>query len=245
MKTSSKIFIAALVFLVLCILGYDYLLKKEFNTGRYKDVYSYYIPLKFKNFNTLDINASQIANVKLVQGPFSVKMDPDARGYATIKQTGERLQIDVTFDGSQYYNHAAYLLLISCPVIKSVNASAFVTDKNQKKIDTVANEGWNGRNVLIEGFKQDSLTITQNYGSQILLANNTIGSLNATVGQSPLSGSILTVLEDNRFENANLQIMNRSKLILKQARIKNLHYSLADSTHLVLNGAAKNNIPIK
>jgi hypothetical protein len=242
MKTSTKIFIAALLFLVLSMLGYDYLLKKEFNTGKYKDVYAYYIPLNFKNFDVLDINASHIANVRLIQGPFSVKIESDARHYVKVKQTGTHLQIDVNGAFERYYNRNAQLLLISCPDLKSVNVNAFSTVKGQKVIDTVTTEGWNSREVLIDGFKQDSLTITQNYGSHVVLANNNIRSVNAAVGETLLSGSILTILKNNQFENAKLRILNRSKLILHQARIQHLDYSMADSTQLLINGAANNTL---
>jgi hypothetical protein len=242
MKTSTKIFIAALLFLVAAILGFDYLLKKEFDTGRYKNVYSYYKPLLFKNFDVLDINASHIANVKLVQGPFSVKIVPDAMEYVKVKQTGSHLQIDVNLAVERYYNNSAYTLLISCPNLKSVNVNAFTFVKGQKVIDTTTNEGWNSRQVLIDGFKQDSLHITQSYGSYVVLANNNIPTVNAAVGESPLSCSIIAILKNNRFENANLRILNRSKLILHQAAIQHLNYTMADSTQLLINGAAKNTL---
>jgi hypothetical protein len=242
MKTSTKIFIAALLFLVAAILGFDYLLKKEFDTDRYKDVYSYYKSLPYKNFDVLNINASHAANVKLVQGPFSVKIVPDAMTYVKVKQSGTNLQIDVNVAVERYYNNNAYTLLVSCPNLKSVNANAFVFVNGQKVIDTTTNEGWNSRQVLIEGFKQDSLRITQSYGSYVVLANNNIRLVNVAVGESPLSGSILGVLKNNRFENANLHILNRSKLILHQAAIRHLNYTMADSTQLLINGAAKNTL---
>jgi hypothetical protein len=76
----------------------------------------------------------------------------------------------------------------------------------------------------------------------VVLANNNIRSVNAAVGESLLSGSILTILKNNRFENAKLQILNRSKLILHQASIQHLDYTMADSTQLLINGAANNTL---
>jgi hypothetical protein len=239
MKTSTKIFIATLLFLVLSVLGYDHLLKKEFLSGRYKNSYAYYTELKLENFDTFDINAAHIANVKFIQGPYRVLIEPNALDYVKVKQKGNHLQIDVNLSAARYNNRNPYLLLISCPHIKEVTANAYIISKNLKVIDTVVNEGWNGREVLISGFKQDSLTIRQDYGSNVVLADNHIRSLNAIVGQSPLSVSRIAILKSNHFENVNLQVMNKSKLVLKDALITHLKYQLSDSAELIMNGAAK------
>ena len=239
MKTSTKIFIAALLFLVLSVIGYDHLLKKEFLTGRYKNMYAYYTDLQLKNFGSFDIDAAQIANVKFIQGPYRVLIEPNALDYVTVKQKGSKLQIDVSLTGNYYYNRHPYLLLISCPHISAIHADAFITRKERKVIETVVNEGWNGRHILISGFKQDSLTITQDHGSHVILDSNQIGSLSATIGKSPISVSRITILKSNRFENARLQVLNKSKLVLNDAFITHLNYQLSDSALLIMSGAAK------
>jgi hypothetical protein len=95
---------------------------------------------------------------------------------------------------------------------------------------------------MIDGFKQDSLIISQDYGSQVVLANNNIGLLNATVGLSPFSGSHITILKNNRFNVAKLQVLNKSTLNLNEAKINQLDYRPGDSTRLIINGAAKNSL---
>jgi hypothetical protein len=239
MKTSSKLFIAALLFLVLSIITYDHLLKKEFLTGKYKNIYAYYTELKFKNFDTFDLDAAQIANVKFIQGPYRVLIEPNALDYVRIKQNGNHLQIDVNLNGSRYNNGRPFLLVISCPRIAAVNANAFFTDRHLKIIDTVLDEGWNERHVMISGFKQDSLAIKQDYGTHIILDSNQIRSLNATIGKSPLSVSRITILKSNRLENVALQMLNKSKLVLNDAHITRLNYQLSDSAQLIMSGAAK------
>jgi hypothetical protein len=239
MKTSTKIFITALIFLVLSIVTYDYMLKKEFLTGKYKNIYAYYTELKFKDFDTFDLDAAQIANVKFIQGPYRVLIEPNALDYVHVKQNGNHLQIDVNLSGSRYNNGRPFLLVISCPKIAAVNANAFFTDRDLKIIDTVLDEGWNERHVLISGFKQDNLAITQDYGSHIMLDSNQIRSVNATVGKSPLSVSRITILKSNSFENVRLQVLNKSKLVLNDAHITKLNYQLSDSARLIMTGAAK------
>jgi len=93
---------------------------------------------------------------------------------------------------------------------------------------------------LIEGFSQDSLAINQDYGSTVVMSNNNIGILKATTGQSPKSGSKLTILADNQFRSAKLNILNNSKLLLANALIGDLNYHLADSAKLIVTGKAQN-----
>jgi len=242
MKTSTKIFISGIVFLVLCILGYDLLLKKEFLTGNYKNVYSHYTTIGYKNFDALQINAPQKASVCIVRGPFSIKIDPNAMSYIHFTQNGRQLQMDVKYAAERFYNGDGYRVIISCPYLSSVKTNAFVTLNKQQLIDTMANDNWNYGKLLIDGFKQDSLIITQDYGSQVILANNNIGLLNATVGISPLSGARLSILKSNRFDVARLQVLNKSTLTLNEAEINHLDYHPGDSTRLIINGAAKKSL---
>ena len=96
------------------------------------------------------------------------------------------------------------------------------------------------RQVLIDGFKQDSLTIKQDYGSTVVLANNHILSINGIIGISKKSSSKLIIQKSNQFRDVKLDIQNKSSLLLNDALIHNLNYHLADSAKLVLTGNAQN-----
>ena len=96
------------------------------------------------------------------------------------------------------------------------------------------------RQVLIEGFKQDSLSIVQDYGSTVLLEKNQIRVLNAVVGKSSRSGSNLIIQEGNQFETTHLDIRNYSKLFLDNSIIHSFNYKLADGAKLIVSGKAQN-----
>jgi len=130
------------------------------------------------------------------------------------------------------------VLIVTCPHIVRLNTDAWYGTEGKSYIDTEVKDQWNMRKVWIEGFKQDSLSISQDYGSTVVLSGNSIKALNVQIGKSPLSGSKLFVLQNNRFENANLDIRNKSKLLLEDANIGKLNYRLSDSAKLVLNGNA-------
>jgi len=240
MKTSNKLIIVALLLVVVSLVWYDYLLKAAYESGAYRDPYHNFTSLKFKNFDTVDIVSSTATNVKFIQGPFSVRVDPNALSYTFIKQNGRRLQINAVFEYNYYSDLNPYIVVISCPKLSELNADATYRSNNKQVTDTIVREEWRMRGVLIEGFSQDSLAINQDYGSTVVMSNNNIGILKATTGQSPKSGSKLTILADNQFRSAKLNILNNSKLLLANALIGDLNYHLADSAKLIVTGKAQN-----
>lgn len=240
MKTSNKLILAAILLLVISLVAFDYLIRSEYVSGSYKNPYKDFATLKFKDFDKVDISSSTIANVKFVQGPFSVKVDTNALEYVRIKQEGNRLQINAAFESNYLYNPHPYIVFISCPELSEVNTNAIYTAGSKQVIDTTLREGWSMRQNLIEGFKQDSLSIRQTYGSSIIISGNQIRALKAIVGSDAGSESKITILKNNRLQNATLDILNRSKFLLDGKSIQNLNYHLADSAKLILTGAAQN-----
>lgn len=221
------------------LLSCDYLLKAEYASGKYKDPHDSYTQLNFKDFDTVDLISSTAVNIKFVQGPFKVSIAAGARNYARIKQQGNRLQIDAIFEGNYYRDPRLYVLLISCPKLEMFAANATYRANNRQVTDSIVREDWNMRQVLIEGFDQDSLNINQDYGSTVVLMNNHIRSVNVIAGKSPGSGSKTIMLKGNQFQHASLDIRNESKLVLYDTGIHHLDYHLADSAELVLNGATQ------
>ncbi|HEY4154289.1 MAG TPA: hypothetical protein VGM24_02655 [Puia sp.] len=240
MRTSNKFIFSALLLTLMALVVYDLLLKAEYRSGNYKIPYQNYVGLNFRNFDVLDLNSSTVANVRLVQGPFSVRINENALEYVKVQQKGNHLQIDAGFEDQYYGNPNPYLLVISCPKLTSLNADASYQTGDGPYTDSIAREDWNMRRVLIDGFIQDSLQISADYGSTVVLANNHIRSLHAVIGKSRGSGSGLIIQNTNRFQDAVLDIRHKSKLQLENAMIDNLHYDLGDSAQLLVSGKAQN-----
>jgi len=240
MKTSNKFLLIAAVFTLLSLGVYDLFLNAAYRSGNYADPYKDYIQLDFKDFDNLDLPSSTAANVKIIQGPFSVRIDENARSFVQVGQEGSDLVINASFDGNYRTTSNQYILLISCPKLSEVNANAGYQANNMKVTDTIVRDDWNMRQILIEGFKMDSLHITQDYGSTVALANNHIRAISAVVGKSRGSGSYLIIQDNNEFSNADLDIQNNSKLFLNNAKIQNLNYQLGDKSKLIVTGKAKN-----
>ncbi len=240
MKTSYKYLLAAAMLILSSLFVYDLLVRAEYRSENYADPYRNFVTLKYKDFDILDLPSSTAANVKIVQGPFSVRLDKYAADFVHVNQKDKRLQISASFDGNYQSTSNPYILLISCPILSEVNANAGYRANNANVTDTIVRDDWNMRQVLIEGFKQDSLCIRQDYGSTIVLANNNIRSINASIGKSPGSGSYLFIENTNAFKQAELTIQNNSKLFLDNAKIQNLNCLLGDSAKLIVTGKAKN-----
>ncbi len=242
MKTSNKLVVAGILLLLIALFGYDYLLKQEYLTGSYKIPYKDYISLKFKDFDAADVMSSTATNVKFVQGPYSVKIDDDALSYTTVEQKGSRLIIVSHFEGEYRNNINDYLLIISMPKLTDVNTSAtYKKNKGAQTVtDTTVREDWHMRMVLIECFNEDSINVKQDYGSTVVFSNNHIRALNGIVGASDSSGSKLVILKNNRFDQARINVLNRSNFLLDGKPIQNLKYSLADSAKITFTGSSQN-----
>jgi len=242
MKTSNKLLIAALLFLLVSLIVYDYKLKDAYDSGSYKNPYRDFIALKFKDFYAVDVVSSTAANVKFVQGPFKVMIDTNALEFVKVNQQGKRLQITARFTHEYQSTRNPYVFIISCPKLVTVNINALYWANGKQVIDTVIREEWNMRQVLIEGFEEDSLFVKQDYASTVILSGNHIKSARVVTGESPGSGSKLIILENNHFGNLNVDILNKSSFFLNDAAIQNLSYHLADSTRMIVNGAAQNHL---
>ncbi|WP_183574936.1 DUF2807 domain-containing protein [Mucilaginibacter sp. X5P1] len=238
MKTSNKLIVAAMLLIFIALFIYDEMLKTEYVSGRYRDPYRNYVSLNFKDFDAIDINSSTIANAKIVQGPFSIKIDKDAKEYVNITQKGNKLTVSADFKYSFLNNANPYIVIISCPKLNQLHTSATYTLHNSAVTDTIV--GWQMREVLVDGFKLDSLLINQDYGSTILIKNSHINYLSGVVGKANGSGSVIKLFKTNQFESVKLDIQNRSQLEVNNIQIPKLDYHLADSAKLILNGEAGN-----
>jgi hypothetical protein len=130
-----------------------------------------------------------------------------------------------------------HVLYISCPKLSLFKADARYTAHDAPVTDTVVRDmRW--YSTLITGFSLDSLRLQTDNASNVVLENNRINILNGIIGQSNGSGSALTIGSNNRFVSSNLDIRNKSRLVIKGSAMPDLNYHLADSATLVVNGAA-------
>lgn len=236
MRTSNKILIASFALLTISLAFYDLRLKAEYQKGDYTDPYRDFVKLDYKKFDAVELESSSAINIMLVQGPFKVAVSPQAIDFLDIQQKNNRLTVGAKFRDHFRGVSPDYVVYISCPSLSSLKTDASYLSDNIKATDTTAKDP-NWRATVINGFTADSLDIQEDHASNVALQNNKIKHLTATVGSSDQSVSILTIGQNNNFDQADLNILNRSHLLIKGTNLNNINYHLADSASLMINGA--------
>ncbi|MGI4762302.1 MAG: hypothetical protein ACRYF0_16450 [Janthinobacterium lividum] len=235
MKNSSKYLLAAVLVLLASLTAYNMALRTEYRRGDYKNPLRGYVAQGFRDFTEVVVPASNVVSVKIVPGPFSVRLNPGATEYVHLRQQGNRLIITATFPKWRRYFGPAETVLISCPRLAALSTDAVYEAQGKPSISKDFREY---EKVLVQGFRQDSLTLRQNHGSCIELAGNTLGSLRATAGPSLGSHGLLQLNADNRIAAASLTLAHQSELVLDNVQIPQLHRQFSDSTKVTLTGAA-------
>jgi hypothetical protein len=130
--------------------------------------------------------------------------------------------------------------VISCPRLATLTTDAVYEGKGKP---VIGKNFWNGEQVLVQGFKQDSLAVRADRGSRVELAGNQLGYLGATAGASLGSHSQLQLNADNRIAAADLTLGHQSELAVNNIAIQQLRYHVADSAKVTLSGAALGSLP--
>jgi hypothetical protein len=237
MKNSNKYLLAALLVLLTSLTAYNMALRTEYRKGTYKDPLRDFTTLQFQDFTEVTVPAASVVRVKIVSGPFKVRVSPQASKYVQVRQQGSQLSITAAFpEGEEFLGHSE-AVVISCPQLAVLTTDAIYQLKGQPHVDK--NQGYPmSKGIVVQGFTQDSLTLRQDKASRIELAGNHLGSLRATAGATPGSHATLQINPDNRIGAASLAIERQSELILNNVAIARLHYHFADSAKATLTGAA-------
>jgi hypothetical protein len=238
MKNSSKYLLAAVLVLLASLTGYNMALRAEYRRGTYKDPLHDYTTLPLKDFTTVEVPA--FVSVKIVAGPFGVRMHPDAAEYVHVRQQGKQLVITAAFARQVQYVGRGPAVVISCPHLTALRTDGVYKVKNERQI---RKNSAGGETVLVQGFTQDSLLLSQDNGSRIELAGNKLGYLRATAGRSPGSHALLQLNAGNQVAAADVTIGHQSELLLDNVLIPKLHYQFGDSVKVTMLGRALSSLP--
>ena len=231
MKTSNKLFVAAVALVLGSLATYDAALRAEYRTGHYKDPLHNYQALGLRNFESVSVPSASGLRVRVEAGPFAVRVNQDAAGYVHVTQQGRQLLVTLAYPDKPESLGRRETVVISCPRLVALTTEGTYTVAGKtEQLQT-------GGEVEIKSFRQDSLTLRQNQSSQVRLVGNTLGWLRASAGTHPGSEPRLEIGADNRIQGADLAIGHRGHLGLATA-IARLRYQFSDSASVVLTGAA-------
>ena len=235
MKTSVKFLLAAALVLLASLTAYNMALRAEYRSGAYRDPLRGYAKLNFKNFDEVTVPAASVLSVKILAGPFGVRVNPDARRFVRVRQQGSRLVVEAAFPNQPGSLGWGETVVISCPRLAALTTGGEYALAGRPHRDKTP---VSGRKVLVRGFTQDSLLVRQDLASRVELTGNHLGLLRAVAGSTPGSHASLTLTEDNKVAAASLTIGHQSELILDNVAIPQLRYHFADSAKATLTGAA-------
>ena len=233
MKTSSKIFVATLLLLFGSLTAYNMALRHEFGQGTYKDPLHNYTALGFRNFEAVSVPSASGLKVKIVAGPFAVRVNKEAADFVRVSQRGQQLLVTLVYPQEPQYLGRQDAVVITCPRLGTLTTDGTYTVAGKPPLDKLQTGG----TVLVQGFQQDSLTLRQNRSNQIRLEGNTLSWLRAVVGTSPGSGPELQIGSDNHIQAADLTIGHQGRLDLATA-IPRLHQQFSDSATVTFSGVA-------
>ena len=237
MKNSTKWLLAAALVLLASLTAYNMALRSEYRKGTYKDPLREYTTLAFKSFTEVAVPAAGVVSVRIVPGPFSVRLSPQAARFVHLSQQGGRLSVTAAFPEQVENLGRGAAVVISCPRLARLSTDA--TYQVQGQAHRNNRPVWLGNcQVLVQGFAQDSLTLHAEADSGIELSDNHLGYLRAVAGTSPGSHPTLQLNSGNRIEAASLTLENQSVLLLNDVVIPQLRYQFADSARAMLTGAA-------
>ena len=239
MKTSNKCLVAALLLLVGSLMAFNTSLRAEYARGTYKDLKRNTAALNFTNFTEVDVQAASTMSVKIVRGPFGVRLNNGAKKAVKISQHGARLTVALAFPTAGESLGGQDVLTISCPQLRRLTTGGTYRVAGKPRTEKAPG---NQRRVRVEGFSGDSLVVRQDLGSQVELANNRLGFLRAEAGVSPGSQSGLRIEQSNRILAVDLSVQHQATLLLEAGGIARHRYQFGDSARVTFGGAGLRNL---
>jgi len=224
--------IAAGVFLLACLVGYDFTLKAEYEKGAYKSRFYGMTEIKIKDFDKIKHKCGNMIGLRVEQGKtYGVWMQSFQKDWIKFSQQGETLNIDYVGKEEESWGSSVGIIII-CPKISQVDATTYMP-----KLPGVR---FSLRGLVeVAGFKQTvPLSISAGAWTDFYLTNNKLTQLNADFGFSSGDEPNLTIDNNNIIHAANLNLKGNSTLNLYSPAIAQPNYHFGDSTRVTLSGSS-------
>ena len=239
MKTSNKLFVAAVALVLGSLATYDAALRAEYRTGHYKDPLHNFTKQASTAFDAVEVPAGLYFKVKIEAGPAGVWVNKEATEYVRLRQHGRSLAVTLTDPQEEHFLGGQPHVIIHCPQLLQLT-----TDAPYPAAQRQAHRNSPGGEVLVRNFNQDSLRVSQRWAGTVTLESNNLRQLRAVAGAGAGSAPTLEVAGSNNIQAANLTIGYQSQLALK-TRIPQLRCHFSDSATATFGGAAAQGLGMK
>lgn len=234
MKTSNKLLLAIGLVVLACLVGYNFVLKKEYDKGEFRSPFYGMHKLNLADFKVVNNQAANMIGIQIKHDTKrQVWVRPEAEDMLKITSDGHTLNVKnmKLRQGNMRYID---MIIITCPEIDSVVTGGPVAAENQESNDD--NDPY--MHTKIEGFTQPSLGVKSNNRTLILLDNNKFDQLNTHLGDDKGGRGFLTITDNNKVHLANFNIKGKSILKLYGRGIAKSSNHISDSASISLNHGA-------
>ncbi len=230
MKTSNKLFITAILIIVISMIGYDLALRAEYRKGEYKNRFYGMDKIHFNGFTKIENRAANLISMEVEEGNKpEIWIAKDWRKHLKIFKNGTTLVVE--FVGKQTNNLFYYpgKFTIICPALDAITTIPV--------IDNQLSENYNSESTTtIKGFDLQSLVLDIGKNSGLILEKNKINSLQATVGNKSSENARLTISSDNQIKLATVNVPGKNFLTLENPVINKTNFTVSDSATVSASG---------
>ncbi|SFQ74230.1 hypothetical protein [Hymenobacter arizonensis] len=237
MKNSLKFLTAAGLLLLGSLTAYNAALRNEYRLGAYKNPVLNYDLQSQRNFRTVHLPGAGLLSARIEEGPFGVYVSKEAADFVRITQEGTELTVALNFAEEVKFKGGGNAVIIRCPRLDVLTASTtyVVNGRVEKKLPQ---HYPNFAMLVVQGFTQDSMRLVQDGTARVVLVNNHLGHLRASVGQSPGSTAQLDLNSSNTLASTDIRVDKRGKLNAENVALPKLRWQFGDSAQVTMSGAA-------
>lgn len=230
MKTSTILILSAVAITFVAMTAFNLTQKAFYNKGDWRNRFYGMEYIAIKNITDIDLSDADKFNVAIEQGvKEGLYIHESSREHVQWSRNGNTLKFEVTEKarkGAPFHNREMVLILNKIDHLKTSPYQALEFQKSYPYGE-----------VKITGFKQDSLKLDLGNLSRVILDKSGLNSLQANVGTGG-SEATLIIEQDNKINDAKLNILGKSQLMLYGPTIIKTTYQLSDQATVALNGNA-------
>ncbi len=241
MKTSNKLLIAAVLIIIVSMVGYDLALRAEYRKGTYKSrFYGFDKTTAFSGFTKIDNRAANLISIEVEHGNEpGIWMKSDWKDRIKISKIGTTLVIEAADKQASNLSPYENSITIVCSSLEQVVTKPYQTSKSEE--EEISSDG----KITIKGFDLRSLDLHIAKGSGVVLEKNKIEQLQALVGDNLSQNATLTINSNNQINTATIKVLGRNGLRFENPKITKKDFIISDSATVSMGGKFLNQTEIK
>lgn len=232
MKTSNKLFLTAILIIIISMVTYDFALRAEYKKGTYKSrFYGFEKTTAFNGFNKIDNRAANLISIKVEKGNEpGIWVKSVWKDRFKISRKGTTLVVEVENKESTRVSSYDNSITIICPFIDRITTAPYLGKSGQNLIHS------RGK-TTVSGFTLDKLSLEISKGVELFLERNKIAGLQALVGDQMSDNASLVISSSNQIGNATIDVPGKNHLEIENSVIAKQNFTIADSATIAFSGS--------